>query len=373
MIFFFAAINIFYLTFLTFVLLGLKKVRKNIQLNSVKREDYFVSVILPFRNEEKVLRNTLLNILNQNYSSNKFEVILVNDNSTDNSVESIKDKVDGEKVKLINSFHNGKTAYKKYAISEAIKIAKGEIIVTTDADCIHKPTWLKTLINNLNGEISFIVGPVKFESGNLFFDKFQELEFSGLQHTAAGLIGINKPIICSAANIAYRKSEFEKVGGFSGSMHLASGDDEMLMQKIHQRGGKVIFCWNEDALVLTQKNGTIQEFMNQRIRWASKGIFYNSLKIKLMLIIIYFYFISFPLALILSFISIQYFFVFIISFALKVIFEFFILKNGERFLHNKMSIINLLLSQVIHIPYILSMGILGLIGNFKWKGRELAR
>ena len=201
-----------YLIFLSLVYAGLSKLQPN-TLNKIPEE--FVSVIIPFRNESENILNSLNSIEDQDYPLEKFEVIYVNDSSTDNSVEILEKNKSKKNIKIISVPDEfSVNAHKKRAIRYGIEHSVGEIIVTTDADCIHDRKWLTSLLQNLDDETAFVSGPVEFADDGKFFSKIQKIEFAGLVLTGAGLIGAGKPTICNAANIAYKRKIYEEVGGF---------------------------------------------------------------------------------------------------------------------------------------------------------------
>ncbi|MGQ9644416.1 MAG: glycosyltransferase, partial [Ignavibacterium sp.] len=272
---FFIFLLIHYLMFLFRIYSGLYK------LNPQKTfliPNEFVSVLIPFRNEEQNILRVLKSLESQDYPVEKFEVIFIDDNSSDDSKNLLKSHIRKNNFKVISvPKEYSEKAHKKRAIRYGIENAKGEIIVTTDADCVHSEQWLKTLLSFMEYDVGFISGPVEFIAGDNLFDKFQKLEFAGLVITGAGLIGNNTPTICNAANIAYRRKVFDEVGGFALHMDLSSGDDELLMQKIFQDTNyKIIFALDKNAIVRTEANRSIKQFYNQRKRWASKGLFYKN-------------------------------------------------------------------------------------------------
>ncbi|MBK6914357.1 MAG: glycosyltransferase [Ignavibacteriales bacterium] len=192
----------------------------------------FVTVIIPFRNETENILRSLKSIEAQNYPKEKYEVLFVNDFSQDDSLQKISDCKKSDNIKILSVPSDySMNAHKKRAIRFGIQNAKGKIIITTDADCNHNVDWLKSLLACMKDDVGFVSGPVEFYSNESFFSKLQKIEFAGLVITGAGLIGSGKPIICNAANIAYRKNAFDKVNGFNDQMNLSSGDDELLMQK----------------------------------------------------------------------------------------------------------------------------------------------
>jgi cellulose synthase/poly-beta-1,6-N-acetylglucosamine synthase-like glycosyltransferase len=201
------------------------------------------------------------------------------------------------------------------------------------------------------------------------------LEFAGLVLTGAGLIGTNKPVICNAANIAYRKKIFIEVGGFNDKVKLSSGDDELLMQKIRRETDfKIKFCWDYEAVVKTSSNSDLTQFYNQRKRWASKGLFYGNKMLVFKLILIYFFYVGLISQLALSlFVSLNYLILFILSIALKYLLEYKIVKKGKILL----SLINVMkifpIAEFLQIPYIIIAGFSGVFGNFYWKQRRIKR
>jgi cellulose synthase/poly-beta-1,6-N-acetylglucosamine synthase-like glycosyltransferase len=364
---------IHYLTFLFLVLRGLKNL-KPVSIETLHHE--FVSIIIPFRNEEKNLISSLKTIESQSYPKDNFEVIYVNDSSEDNSLELLTKNVKNNNIRIIAVPKDySLNAHKKRAVRFGIENAKGQIIVTTDADCTHNQDWLVSLVQYFDSLTGFVSGPVEFDSGNSLFSKFQQLEFGGLVLCGAGLIGAGHPTICNAANIAYRKKAFDEVGGFKDQMNLSSGDDELLMQKIaNDSDFKVKFCINKKAIVKTASNKTIGEFYQQRKRWASKGLFYIDRSLVLKLILIYFFYVNLIAQFIFSFLFHPIFFLsFIVSILLKLFFEFRVLLKGKKLIFMNLKLNYFLLTEIIQIPYIVFAGMVGAFGNYLWKERKIKR
>lgn len=364
---------IHYLTFLFLVLRGLKKLEP-VSMETLPHE--FVSIIIPFRNEEENLISSLKSIESQSYPKDKFEVIYVNDSSDDNSLGLLTKNVKNNNIRIVTvpkdySLH----AHKKRAVRFGIENAKGQIIVTTDADCTHNQEWLVSLVQYIDSLTGFVSGPVEFHSGNSLFSNFQRLEFGGLVLCGAGLIGAGHPTICNAANIAYRKKVFDEVGGFKDQMNLSSGDDEMLMQKIAKDSDfKVKFCINKKAIVKTASNKTIGDFYQQRKRWASKGLFYSDKSLVIKLMLIYLFYVGLIIQFIFSFLVHPVFFLsFTGSILSKLLFEFRVLLKGKKMLFNNLELKYFLLAELIQIPYIIFTGIVGALGNYIWKERKIKR
>ena len=336
----------------------------------------FITVIIPFRNEEKYILANLKSIESQDYPKDKFEVIYVNDSSEDDSLKLLQDNKLADNIKVLSVPEKfSENAHKKRAVRYGIENSIGKIIVTTDADCTHEKNWLTSLVSNFNAETGFVSAPVEFIDEQTLFSKIQKLEFAGLIITGAGLIGSGSPTICNAANIAYRKKVFDEVGGFKNQMDLSSGDDELLMQKIAKDSDfKVKFSGHKNSIVKTHPNKNIAEFYHQRKRWASKGLFYRDRSLILKLILIYLFYIALVLQLILALTSSYYFlFSLIASLLIKMLTEYLILKRGKKILFNDLSLKPFLAAELLQIPYIIIAGFVGAFGNLKWKERKIKR
>ena len=362
-----------YLFFLQLIFRGLTKLKPS---DSEILPYEFVSIIIPFRNESKNIVANLKSIESQLYPSEKFEVIYVNDFSEDNSLELLKSNFKKNNIRVLSVPEDySKNAHKKRAIRYGIENANGNIIVTTDADCIYTEEWLNSIMVSFDSLTGFVSGPVEFISDDNLFSKFQQLEFAGLVLCGAGLIGSGHPTICNAANIAYRKKVFDEVGGFKDQMNLSSGDDELLMQKISKDSDfKVKFCIEPKAIVKTSANETIDDFFQQRKRWASKGLFYGDKSLVFKLILIYTFYVGLIFQLILGLILNQTFLVsFLISLFLKSILELRILAKGKEKILRDIQLKYFFIAEIIQIPYIIYAGLIGAFGNYLWKSRKVKR
>ena len=197
-----------------------------------------ISVIIPARNEENNILNLLSDLKKQNYPAGLYEVIIIDDHSTDKTykrvLKFIKDN-DNQVVKIIRLEAGQLTdTYKKNAITKGIEISKGDLIVTTDADCRFGPDWLKTIAGYYEAKrCKMIIGPVAYHNETTFFEKLQSLEFLSLVAVSAGASAIGKPIMSNGANLAYEKEAFKIAGGFSKD-RFSSGDDVFLMMKFRK-------------------------------------------------------------------------------------------------------------------------------------------
>jgi cellulose synthase/poly-beta-1,6-N-acetylglucosamine synthase-like glycosyltransferase len=251
-----------------------------------------ISVIIPARNEEEFIERCLDSVCDQSYPKHLFEVLVVDDHSTDKTAAIINSYAD-KNVRLISLkdfIPAGEiNSYKKKAIEIAIQQSTGELIVTTDADCFAKQNWLQTIAAFYEQySPAFIAAPVSIDCSNKFIEFFQGLDFMTLQGITGASVHKKIHSMCNGANLAYTRKAFEEVGGFAGIDNIASGDDMLLMHKIYKRyPDKVIFLKSKDVIVHTAPVNSIREFFNQRIRWASKADKYDDKRIFAVLLLVY--------------------------------------------------------------------------------------
>ncbi len=238
----------------------------------------FISIVVAARNEEANIQKLLERFKKLDYPTNCFEIILVDDYSTDKTLEKAKSFPLENLICLSKSDFSSAKPYKKGALELAIHQSKGSIIACTDSDCEVPVSWLNLLnICFVNQKTVCVSGPVLLTGNDSLFEKFQVLEFAGLNYIGAVNLANNNPQTSNGANFAFLKAAFVQVGGYDKIDQVASGDDELLMQKFSQTfPAQIHFLNNPAAIVTTQVQFTFNEFLNQRIRWASKSNVYSN-------------------------------------------------------------------------------------------------
>ncbi len=331
------------------------------------------TVIIPARNETANIKACVDSILNQDYPVDAFEIIVIDDFSEDDTafiVHALSQQHPQVRLlKLADHCKEGETlAYKKKAIEIAVAEAKGDWILTTDADCIVPPRWL--LLYNAyihQHQPCFVAAPVMFIKTAGILNQFQVLDFLALQGITAAAVGAGKHSMSNGANLGFEKAAFIAVGGYQGVDHIASGDDMFLMHKMKQTLHKPVgYLFHPDAIVLTAAMDTWKGFIMQRIRWASKARYYDDRSITLVLTLVYFFNLSFIcLALLGSWSSL------LIALAFKTFFELFFLDPVANFFKMQPELKYFVLYQPIHIVYNIAAGLFGQLKTYSWKGRKV--
>jgi len=330
-----------------------------------------VSVLIAARNEEQNIAFTIQDILNQNYPSHLLEIIVVDDHSSDNTASIISSFSD-QGVKLIQlNEKEPLNSYKKKAISEAINYANGELIVATDADCRMGPNWLSSIVSMYEEKKLLLVsGPVVYHEEKTLFERLQTLEFLYLIGLGAASIGNDKASTCNGANLAYRRDVFFELNGFKGIDDLASGDDELFLHKVAEKyPSRIGFCKDQEAIVYTNAKGSIQSFISQRKRWASKSTRYKNKSIVILGVCIWLFNLLLIGSVITALFNFAYWPVFYYCLGSKMLIELIFLVPICRFAKRSPYLIYLPFLSILHIFYLIFIGIAGNSGRYQWKDR----
>ena len=356
-----------YFIFLFKIYSGLKKQNRRSIYKRIKKEsEYFISVIIPFHNEKNNILNSLESVTSQNLPPDSYEVIYINDNSTDGGDILLKESIGSRNVYIYNNFPAVNN--KKAAIELGISKAKGDIIVLSDADCIQQPDWIISLLDCLDDETGFVAGPVEFYSNASAFSNLQQLEFASLIIAGAGLINCGMPAICNGANILFRKSLFYRVNGYKGNESISSGDDVFLMQKIAaQTEYKIAFCNTTESIVRTYPQKTISQFFRQRKRWAGKSISFLDKKLVAILAGVFFFYSLLFISPLIVINNLNYLWLFAAAFIIKMGFEYAVIKSGLKAIPLSISFKYFLPAEILHIPYIVLSTLYGTFGKKSWK------
>lgn len=330
-----------------------------------------VTVLIAARNEEDNIRATIEDLLAQDYPKALTEIIIVDDHSTDATAAIISSYADRGITLLQLHEDQPLNSYKKKAIAGAIKRSTGDLMVATDADCRMGSRWLSVVVGYFEANnLLMISSPVTYFEEQGAFERLQTLEFSYLIGMGAAFIGNNRASTCNGANLAYRKDIFYEVGGFTGIDDLASGDDELLLQKVAARfPGRIGFLKNREAIVYTHAKHNLQSFLNQRRRWASKSTKYKDKRIIALAVSIWFFNVLLIVNALLGFYNACFFRLFLAQLLVKSVFEIIFILPVLAFLRRKKLIGLFIILAPMHIIYLVYVGIRGNTGKYAWKGR----
>ncbi len=240
------------------------------------KKNISISVIICAKNEAENLKNFFPLILEQEYPN--FEVILINDNSNDKTLEimeSFQAKNDNVKivdVKPIEAFWGSK----KYALTLGIKAASNNFLLFTDADC--KPLskyWIKEMSSHFSNSKTLVLGYGSYKKKKYsLINKLIRFEtlLTAIQYFSYAKIGI--PYMGVGRNLAYRKESFFKSNGFMSHMDIRSGDDDLFVNQVANSNNTAI-CFSKSSITESIPETSIKSWINQKRRHVSTSKYYK--------------------------------------------------------------------------------------------------
>jgi poly-beta-1,6-N-acetyl-D-glucosamine synthase len=369
--------SLLFLSYCIFLLISLFTFHKRIgkRESSAVLKLPFVSVIIVGRNEALNIRTCLSSVFKNNYNSDKFEIIYVDDNSTDNSIEILKgiNEYNFKFYELKDFENSGQNSFKKAGIKFGILKSKGEILLFTDADAIVTPHWIESHVEKfvINHDLKMCTGPVLYHENTGFIKQFQYYDLIA----TAGFtgLGILKGLyfIANGANMSIRREVFaDKLI----KNNLASGDDVFMIQNLASKDKKSVSYLNsKDSVVTTYPENNLRDLLRQRIRWGSKTGYYNDSNLKIILGLLFTLHLlsSFGLFVLLS-ISLELGSFIMLLILIKNVIEVWYLKKLSIFFAKKFNILSAWLMLLIYPFYFVIIGCISLsTKEYIWKGRKV--
>ena len=334
-----------------------------------------VSIIVAIRNGENTLPHLITDLSAQKYPET-LEFILVDDESTDATSKIIKEisKKDKRFIYATSIIGNASLHMKKRALDVGISTAQNEWLLFTDVDCRVPSGWVAGMAGYFCSENDYVIGYSTVKSGNTLLNIFQSLDYFLLLVAARGAANLLHPWACTGQNQAYRKSIYQKVGGFSRIKNQIQGDDSLFLN-ICRQWGKVVVVFADDlqSHVIARQEKTWIALLNQRLRWSGDANIMWRVNLGFYVLMVGFFLLH------LTFVSLfciailfpSYYTVLVKFLTIKFILEFLLYFSGSRQLDQPLHFIEFILWFIIHIPYIVLMG----LGSFfakkiSWRDRK---
>jgi len=330
-----------------------------------------VSVIVSARNEEKVLPDLLNALLSQDYPPERYQVLIVDDASEDGTLDILREyaKKARGRLRIVEAKNRAQAASpKRNALKCGIESASGDILLFTDADCIPPRGWIRGMTALFSRGVGMVIGyspieipPVRGLGGHLL-----ALESLSLAAVAAGSTGQGHPATCTGRNMAYRRRLYHDIGGFSQIHNVRSGDDDLVLMRVRSlTRWRVVYAYDADLAVPTQRPRDLTSFIHQRLRHASKGFLYEKHRIAI-LSLVYLYNLLLIAALAGSAAAI-YGAVPWLCLAAKSAAEALLLGTFAARMRRRRYLASLLPALFIHPVYVVLFGALGNVIKYRWK------
>lgn len=333
-----------------------------------------LSILIAARNEAENLPNLLRDLAAQTLLAAQFEVLITNDHSTDTTAALVTAAAQEANFSLRLIELPASATGKKAALLAALQVARAPWLVCTDADCRLGLGWLAAYAALLaqQPQANFISGPVLLTGLATFLNMLTGLEFAGLVGVGAACLARQQPTMCNGANLAYRRAAFEAVGGFADNAHLASGDDEFLLHKIHAAfPGTAYFLADAAAIVRTAAPPTLPALLRQRVRWASKWRHYQSAAPRRLALLVLGANVALAVGVGAGLVWPALWPWVAAAGAIKLGADAWFLGPVLSFFGQRKWLWGLLPLQVLYAPYALAVGAAGWRGGYEWKGRAV--
>lgn len=331
-----------------------------------------LTLVVVYRNESKNLPDLIKALNGQKGYHGTFEAIFVNDHSEDDSKEVLDELLadfpfPSKNLNLPDSRGTGKKAGLAYGIS----MARGEYIITTDADCTMGHHWLASMANNA---MDFVSGPVRYHDHGGFWGKLVQLDLTSLIVLGAGNIANRKPNLANGANMMFKKSRYEELNGFEGNQHIPSGDDVFLVSGIASLPGSSIgFRKSQEAIVSTNMAANFREFIHQRLRWAGKTRYIAtsaSQRTTWFLLVSYLVFLCIPIVAF-TYSNTQVYVLLALAFLVKFFADLQFFSKVTPFFKQQNLLKYVVFAEVVHPVYVVLIAFASLFVPYQWKNRKV--
>ncbi len=328
-------------------------------------EGPLITVVVAYRNEAPNLPVLLNSLKKQGYKH--WELVLVNDHSEDAGLSDCMDMLSSFPVQVYTL--NNQEEGKKQALLTGAKAAKGELIVTTDADCVFDPDWLNIIAQyyQINSP-ELMIGPVRQLEDDSVLSRFQAVEFIALQISGGAAALKQQAIMLNGANLACKKAVYLEA---RLNNRIASGDDMFLLEWVKKRHLKIEYLKSSKAIVYTKTEKTISKLLKQKSRWALKARHYTDRKIITTGSIVFFVNLLQLVLMITGIINSHYVIAFLGLFVVRLITDIRLIQSGSYFFTYLPCIRQLIVFQLIYPLYMLLVMVYPLFFSLKWKGRKI--
>ncbi|CAN5330394.1 glycosyltransferase [soil metagenome] len=339
-----------------------------------------VTVLVPARNEATIIEQVLKALLAQTYPKDLLEIVMIDDNSEDETANIAWGMTNASAVTWLNVISLPQNlSGKKAALAHGVNHASGELIITTDADCTMGADWVSSIVEYyethhykvLTGPVVFnkVHGPSSMVHRLLYY--FQSLDLMGLMFITAGSLRFKFPHMANGANFAFEKKLFEAIGGYNGIDKSPSGDDILFLLKAHSHHpGCAGFIKSKAAIVVTDAAATWPAFWQQRLRWVSKSTGFGDVRLTMVMTFYYLYALAivvFGIWACLQPIMLLPFGILLLG---KLLPELVMLAHATAFFGRTRELVWFLPAQLLHVYYVLRIGIEAQLRKYVWKGRS---
>lgn len=255
-------------------LLLIYSIKKVFNRSKNENDEVNISIVIAAKNEAGNIEQLLNTLRKLDYPANKYEMIVVDDNSADNTLEILNSQKVFQKNLVPVDLSSENKKGKRDALSLGISKAKYPNILITDADCIPQKNWLKSYSNYFSLGYDMLFGIAPFIQNKSIVNKiacFENLRSTLLSFSMAS---IGLPYTAAARNFGFTKEAFELLGGYSRTKDTLSGDDDLLLREAVKKKLKIGVITDKDSFVYSDTKKSFKDYLHQKARHTQSSLHY---------------------------------------------------------------------------------------------------
>lgn len=203
-----------------------------------------------------------------------FEIVLVNDGSTDNTGDVLQawgNSLQHIHIKPADKIGSGK----KYALIQGISVAQGDIVLLTDADCYpQSKTWIKSMVEAFQQQTDIVLGVGLYEKENTLLNSLIEYETAQTALQYISFAKMRSSYMSVGRNVAYKKDLLKQLTWKVADYTIASGDDDLAIQQLSNNTNTSV-CVYQNANMLSIPKKRWSEWFLQKSRHVQSSVFYK--------------------------------------------------------------------------------------------------
>ncbi len=322
------------------------KLLKSTKMDNSQPKNF--SILISLKNEGYNIHKLFESLKKLNYNKNNYEIILIDDNSTDDTLEILNDLAQNQSNYTVISAKNKKYPAKKGALDFGLSFAKFEYILITDADCEVPENWIRYFNSKFEYNYDLIFGTAPFHINDKFINRFSCFENLRTYLMTFFAQSINISYSAAARNFGFKKSFYYNIDGFSNILQTLSGDDDLLIREAIKHNAKIGSINNKECNVYSNTKESVSDFLKQKFRHTSTSYHYS---IKQTIFPAVWHLLNFVLLMSVLFVSINI--NFIIPFLLKLGIDIFVNRIFQKQFRYNFSFLELLYFQFFYELFII--------------------
>ncbi len=321
-----------------------------------------ISIITAAKNEISVIEKFIYAVKSIRYPEINFELIIVDDNSTDDTfktaAEFIKDESNFRIIKTESKTLSGKRG----SLLKGIEQATFPFVAVTDADCIPSSGWLKSYSAMFEKKYDIVFGPSPFYQEKSIINNISCIENLKTQYLSFSLAVMGLPYTAGARNMGFSKKSFFRIGGYINTQDTLSGDDDLLLREAIRNKLRIKAFYDKNAFVYSSTKRTLKEYLNQKARHTQSSLHYL-LRNKIILAVWHLLNLFMLLSLILAFINIH----FIWLFTIKMITDIVVLLYTQRKFGYNFNLFEIFYLDIVYEIFIVINFFNAIFRKIEWK------